>query len=134
MNELDVSLYSALTGGTALTALLSGTAAVYPMQAPVTAVYPYIVFNQQAGGETNQTQRDRREYLYQIACYTNTSIAAAWAIDAQVSARLKGVTLTVTGWTNSVTFRETDLPILETLTSGEIVYSVRTFYRIRLSK
>ena len=134
MNEIDVTLYSTLTGGAALTALLSGTAAVYPMQAPQGASYPYIVFNQMAGGNLGITQNKRREYLYQVQIYTKASLAAAWAIDAQVDALLDGKTLSVAGWTNSRTERGTDLPITETLANGETVYSVRTFYTIRLSK
>lgn len=132
MKAVDDALYTTLTGGTALTALLSGTAAIYNGQAPADAALPYIVFNQQAGGDENLTPSRMKNYLYQIASYTKVSQAAAWAMDAQADALIHGATLSVTGWTNFYTTKNTELPIIENLANGEVVYSVRSIYRIRL--
>lgn len=132
MLQVDIALSSILTGGTALTALLSGTAAVYNAQAPQGAAYPFVVFNQQAGGDDNLTQTRMKTYVYQIASFSKTSQAAAWAMDAAVDTLLNGVTLSVTGWTNFWTAKEQELPIIENLSNGEMVYSVRSLYRIRL--
>lgn len=124
MNELDTAIYTALT---------AGTVNAYNMSAG-TAALPYVIYNQQAGGYLNEAQHDAVEYLYQMQCYSGVSLAAAWAQEAQVKALLKGKTLSVSGWTHVSTFRETDVPIMETLANGEHVYSVRAFYRFRLSK
>jgi hypothetical protein len=45
VNALETGLYSALTGGTALAALLAGSASVYNVLAPQGAALPYVVFN-----------------------------------------------------------------------------------------
>lgn len=133
MDELDQAIYTRLTGGTALTALLSGTAAVYAGLAPQGAVLPYIVYNQQSGGDENLTPSRSKSYLYQIQCYSGVDWVAAWAIDAQVDALLHGHTLSVSGgWTNWWTAKDGELPLIETRPSGDVVYSVRSLYRIKL--
>lgn len=133
MDELDQAIYTRLTGGTALTALLSGTAAVYAGQAPQGAALPYIVYNQQSGGDENLTPSRSKSYLYQIQIYSGVSQSAAWAIDAQVDALLHGHTFTVGGgWTNWWTAKDGELPLIETKPSGDVVYSVRSLYRIKL--
>ena len=133
MDELDQAIYTRLTGGTALTALLSGTAAVYSGLAPQGAALPYIVYNQQSGGDENLTPSRSKSYLYQIQIYSGVSQAAAWAIDAQVDALLHGYTFAVGGgWTNWWTAKDGELPLIETKPNGDVVYSVRSLYRIKL--
>ena len=55
MNALTSAIYTTLTGGTALTSLLAGTASVYYNAAPDDATFPYVVFNYQSNLEENQT-------------------------------------------------------------------------------
>ncbi len=52
MKFLNAAIYGRLNSATAVTALLSGTTAIYAQQAPEGAVYPYIVYSI-AGGVVN---------------------------------------------------------------------------------
>ncbi len=59
MNALAASIYGTLTGGTALTALLAGTASIYNTVVPQGAAFPYLVFNQQAAQSEIEDANDR---------------------------------------------------------------------------
>lgn len=131
LNVLNASIYSTLTGGTALTALLSSGTAVYSQQAPAGAVLPYVVFSLQAGGPVNMTKSDMRDEIMFVRGYA-TGQAVAGSMDAQISALLHKKSLTVTGFTNFWTARETDLQLVEQTPAGEQVFMAGALYRIRL--
>lgn len=132
MNVINATLYSTLTGGTALTALLSGTTAVYNLQAPDNATMPYVVFSQQAGGPLNINPSDMRDQLYYVRGYSQVSAGAAGSIDTAISNLLHHKNLTVTGYTNFVTNREQDVELVENRPDGSYCYSAGAIYRIRL--
>jgi hypothetical protein len=131
-NALSTALYSTLTGGTALTALLSGTAAVYNTQAPDGAATPYVVFSLQGGGPLNITPSDVREEVVFIRAYSKTSMANASNIDAQINSLIHKQTLTVSGYTNYFTVREQDFAISEPQENGIKMYMAGANYRLSL--
>ena len=131
LNAVNTSLYSTLSGGTALTAMLASGSAVYNGMAPDNAVKPYVVFSQQAGGPMNINPSDIREVLYFVRGYAMTP-ALAGSIDAQISNLLHKRTLTVTGYTNYMTTRETDISLVETPPDGSKCWMAGAIYRIRL--
>ena len=130
-NLLNAAIYTKLTGGTALTALLSGTAAIYYLQAPDNGTLPFVIFRHMAGGPTNDYPHDSREDILFAAGYS-TSPAHAGTIDAQISALLHRGTLTVTGYTNWWIARETETALIENAPDGTKVYMSGAQYRIRI--
>jgi len=133
MNELNTTIYSKLQG-TALTSLLAGTTSIYHLQAPDNADPPYVVFNTQAGGDENQTPKRRKSLLLFVRGYSKVSAAQAGSIDAQIDTLLHRQSLSVSGWANIYTWRETDLETIQNLPSGEKYWMQGGFYRVRLER
>ena len=132
LNKMSTTLYSTLTGGTALTALLSGTAAVYNTKAPDTATYPYVVFSLQAGQPLNINPSDIREEVYWIRAHSQTSMGNAGSIDAQISNLIDRKTLSISGYTNYFTVREQEVAIVEQAPDGVDVFTAGAMYRISI--
>ena len=130
MNAISSAIYTTLQQGTALTALLSGTNSIYKDTAG-TAACPYVVFNLQGGGETNESPNREKDVIYFIRAYTKVSTAAAGNIDTQIDNLLHGKTLSVSSRTNFWTAREAEFENTEILGNGEPVYMAGAFYRIR---
>lgn len=128
---VKTGIYTALTSGTALTAQLSGTTAIYWEQAPDHESLPYVVYSQVAGGPLNITPSDIREAIYYIRGYAYSDDTAA-NIDNAISNILHGHTLSIAGYTNYRTQREEDITTLDIEPSGERVYSAGAYYRISL--
>ena len=131
-NEINAAIYSTLSGGTALTALLAGTTSIYHGAAPRGTSFDYIIFNQQGGGDENSTPTRAKNLLYQVQAVSATSARQAGLIDAQVDELLHGQTLTVSGWSNYWTMREQDIEYTETTGDGQNIWHVGGLYRIRL--
>lgn len=132
INQLSTTLYSTLTGGTALTALLSGTAAIYNTRAPDNATLPFVVFSYQAGAPLNINPSDLREELLYIRGYTLTSMGYAGSIDAAISNLIHKQSLSVSGYTNYFTVREQEFALADTQPDGVTVYTAGAYYRISL--
>ena len=132
MNALETALYSKLSGGTALTALLAGTTSVYNAAVPMGASFGCVVFQLQGGGDYNETPRRRKELLYTVKAVSATSMQNAGLIDNQIDALLHEATLTVSGWTNYWTMREEDISYVETSPEGRNYWHSGGIYRIRL--
>lgn len=133
MNVLYTSLYSRLQG-TAITSLLSGTTAIYNLQAPNNASYPYIVFSTQGGGDDNDTANRTKNLLLFVRAYSGVSAMQAGSIDAQIDAALHLAPLTVSGWTDFWLAREEDLETVENEPDGKRIFMRGGFYRARLDK
>jgi hypothetical protein len=130
MNAVAAGLYTTLSGGTALTSLLGGTA-VYQQQAPDGAALPYVVFSKAAGGPENSDPHDRRDLTYFVRAYA-VSAKSAGAIDAAVEALLHRRNLSVTGRKTLWCARSADLETVETQPNGVPVYMAGGMYRIRI--
>ena len=131
---IDAQLDALLDGGTALTALLAGTASVYNAVMPRTAAFPCVVFNQQAGTEPNDNPHRTMTYLYTVQALSDVGMTQAGAIDTQLDALLDGSTaLTATGYTTIWAARESMVRYVETTPEGEYRYHSGGVYRIRLA-
>jgi hypothetical protein len=133
-NALNTAIYGTLSGGTALTALLSGTTAIYNTQASDEAVLPYVVFSHAGGGQEALTPSNMQNIVYFIRAYTDTSAALAGSIDAQIDTLLHKMTLSVTGWTNIYTAREDQFSNTETPPDGNTIFMAGAYYRFRLDE
>ena len=134
INELAGTMYSRLSGGTALTSLLASTASIYHGRVPDGAAFPYVVFNLQGGGDENITPSRMKNIVLYVRGYSKTSQAGAGSIDAQIDALLHGQTLSVSGWVNFWTARESDLSGFEPMPNGETIWNAGGMYRIRIDK
>ncbi len=131
MNALNKGIYDTLKAGTALTSLLGGTA-IYYEQAPDNAAYPYVVFSIQGGGDLNLSPSRMKDVLYFVRGYSKVSPAMAGSIDAQLDALLHNKTITVTGWSNYNTQRETDIENSEVDNANQMIYMAGGVYRISI--
>lgn len=129
-SALYSGLFSQLSGGTALIAALGGTA-IYQMQAPPNAALPYVVMSSAGGGPENITPSDMRNQIIYVRAYANTP-AQANSLDALVSERLHRQVITVTGFTNLYTWRETDFQLVDNPADQSPVYVAGADYRVRL--
>src|SRR3990167_5745023 len=134
MKALNTAVYSRLNGATALTALLAGTTAIYALQAPEAAAYPYVVYNVQGGGDTNDTQNRVKDLVIFVRGYSKLGNAQAGSIDAQIDTALHLVPFTVSGWTDIWLARETDLETVETPPTGGQIWMNGGLYRVILDK
>ena len=133
MNELETSIFTLLTGGTALTAKLATTTSIYPYVAPLGAAFPLVIFNLQGGGDTNDTPRRNKDLVYQVKAVSDTTKFLAGEVDTEIDNLLHETVLTVSGWTNYWCARETDIGYQESK-DGAIYWHVGGLYRIRLDK
>ena len=132
MKALNTALYSRLSTATALTSLLAGTTSVYALQAPEGATLPYVCFNLQGGGDTNDTANRLKNLVVFVRAYATTN-ARAGSIDAQIDMALHLVPFTgVSGWTNIWLAREQDLEIVENPPTGGQVFMNGGLYRCML--
>lgn len=132
-NALNAAIYSTLSSGTALTALLAGTTAIYNMQAVDGATFDYVVFNVQGGGDDNLTAHRTKNLVLFVRGYSSTSAARAGSIDAKVDALLHNAVLNVSGWSNFWSAREEDVSTVEVTESGNKIWMAGGMYRLRLA-
>lgn len=130
LNVTNAAIYSKLAANSTLTTLLGGTA-IYYQQAPDNQALPFVVFSLQAGGAENINPSDLRNQLYFVRGYAATP-ALAGSIDAQCHASLHGATLSVSGYTNFWTVRESDFAMPINEPNGTRSNMAGAYYRIRL--
>ena len=135
-NVLNTAIYSQLTtagaAGTALTTALGGSA-IYYLQAPDNEPRPFVVWSYQAGGDENATSHRSKNIVLLFRSFADTPEQAG-TIDALVDACLHLQAFTVSGWGNFWTARETEVNLVENLTSGEKVFMAGGLYRTRLEQ
>ena len=135
MNTLDAAIYSRLSSASAITSLLSSSTAIYSGQAPEKAIYPYIVFNIQGGGDINQTPHRTKNLVLFIRVYSNVSKYVAGQIDAAIDTALHLSPLSgVTGFTNTWFAREQELETVENPPTGGRIFMQGGLYRSRLAQ
>lgn len=131
LNLLNTGIYSKLSGGTALTSLLSSSTAIYYQQAPDGASLPYVVFSHQAGGPENITSSDLRNQIVYVRGVARTPTLVN-SIDAAISDLLHRQALTIAGYTNFWTARESEINLVENEPNTGRVYIAGALYRIRV--
>lgn len=130
MNAVNSAIYQRMATTSALTGLLGrGSKSIYHLQAPDGAVFPYVVFNIQGGGDENLSPHRVKIVLHSIRAYSVSSSAEAGSIDAQIDSAFHLKPLTVTGWSDLWLARETDLELIDQQPSGQPVYMSGGFYR-----
>jgi len=128
VTPLEVGIYNKLIGQASLITALGGTF-VYNQLAPQPAPAKYCVFQWQGGGDLNESPTRMREPLYTVRGVATTK-AAAIAIDAAIDAALHNQTLTVTGWTNILCRRQTDINFIEQDSGGVNRFHAGAIYRV----
>lgn len=132
MNDLEAGLYTHLTGGTALTALLAGTASVYPREAPEDASYDYVIYTYMGGGELPREPNTFQNLVYVVKGVSQTSLSTAGQIAEQIKARLKDQTFAVTGWTVLSAWVEDPIRYVEYRPDGRPAYHAGWNVRFQL--
>lgn len=131
MKEIDAALYSRLSASaTTLYGLIATR--VFNTLAPQGTVFPYVVYNRQAGGPANLTPADFVEEVYQVKGIAQ-SVGAALNIDSAIWERLHNAALSVSGWTAVSCMREGAFDYSE-LVNGAAIFHKGGLYRIRVSK
>ena len=128
-NALNTAIYNQLAGGTALVAALGGSA-LYYLQAPDHATLPFVVWSWQAGGDENMTPHRTKNIMMLFRSFAATPEQAG-TIDALVDGRLHNQVLSVSGWNNFWTARETEISLVDNPPSGVKSYMSGALYRIR---
>ena len=131
-NALNTAIYSTLSSGTALTALLAGTTAIYNMQAPDGATFDYAVWNLQGGGDDNMTAHRTKNLVVFVRGYSSTSAARAGSIDSKIDALLHKQVLSVSGWSNFWLAREEDVATVEVTEAGNTIWMCGGLFRVRM--
>jgi len=138
MNELSVGLYSRLSSATALTSLLAGGTAgtsIFDGEAPAQAIFPYVVFNIQGGGDVNDNPHRVKNLVVFVRAYTDDNKKSAGMVDAQIDTLLHLVPFSnITGWTGTWLARERDLENVENPPTGGQIFMQGGLYRVRLAK
>lgn len=131
---LENAIYTMLSSGTALTALVGGTASprIYNLQAPASATLPYVVFFLVDGRIPNSSPRQDVDYLYQIEAWAE-SRALAENIHKAVFDLVDGQSATVTGWSNYDTKCRGILTRLDTV-DGRQYWRHAGEYQFKLAK
>lgn len=134
MKWLNSAIYSKLNAATTVTSLLSGTTAIYAQQAPETAVYPYLVYSVQGGGDMNETPHRVKNLVVFVRAY-GTANSQVGSIDAAIDTALHLVPFSgVSGWANLWMAREQDLEMVENPPTGEQVFMNGGLYRCYFEK
>lgn len=132
MNVLFDGIYDALNVA-GVTALV-GTR-IYRDAAPPNPTYPLVVLQHIAGGEDNQTPVRAASPLFQVRAVSDLSAAEAGSVAAAVDTALHGVTVTVSGYTNYWTARESLVVFSEyDPPSGKRFWHSGAQYRVRIAQ
>jgi len=135
-NAMGSALYSTLAAGTALTAKLGGTE-IWDTTVPQGTSPPYVVFSYAGGGDDNTSPRRARSPVYTVKVVTVDTEGVsgrklAGEIDSLVDTLLHQQALTITGWGNYWTSRETDVAY-DQEAGGVVYYHRGGQYRIRIA-
>ena len=130
MNAFETALYGQLAQGTALVALLGGTA-IFNGQPPRTAAFPWVQFTMASGVEENMTPIDSQRVVYLVKGVAQTLLQAGSIADA-LHLRLHHATLTVAGSTVFWAARETIVRYQEINPAGYTIGHAGGEYAFRL--
>ena len=133
MLALEEALYTTLSGGTALTALLGGTAIYNALGPQGTAVtYPLVMFTKSSGLDDNDSPRRTKTLVYQATGISDKGKKEAETIDNAIDALLHDSSLTVTGWSEYWVRRESDISYVEQIPGGKVLWHEGGLYRVRI--
>lgn len=130
MNALDTAIYNKLNGTAALTTALGGSY-IYQHTAPQGQALPYVIFFHAGGGQENVNPSDLQNHVYLVKAVA-ADLSQAGSLDDNIRAALHQQTLTIAGYTNIYTARETTVRLAEVTGKGTFAYHAGAYYRIRL--
>ena len=130
MNALETGLFTLLTGDSDLTTELGGEY-IYNQTAPQGQARPYLVFSKAGGGDRNWSPSRWKNYVYLVKAVAD-GLKKAGTVMEKIDAALHNQVITVTGYTNMVTFMEQEVDYVETLDNGKAVFHEGAMFRIRL--
>lgn len=136
-SALYTALYSRLSGGTALTSLIGGTASprIYKDMAPEGTTLPYVVFSWAGGGYEPTSPHVDGNGVIRVRAFSSTSASSAGSIAAAVFTLLDRLPLTITGWNNSwIAGESPHIELFELDESGLVIWSSGDDYRVRIDK
>lgn len=132
VDAVQQGIRDTLAAGTALTALIGGTANIWYSLAPGSVSPPYLIFNMQVGNEDNETKArsETRTYLVKgLASSLGGAVPIADAIDALMH---DNGTMVVSGYTVFQTKRVSVVRFLEVTPGGQTIGHAGGEYTIRL--
>lgn len=131
-NAVDTALYGRLASGTALIALLGGTA-IYNGQPPRDVVLPWVTFSLSAGVEDNMTPTRAQRLVYLVKGVA-ASVYAAGLIASQIDTLLHGAagSLSVSGGTAFWAARESVVRYQEIDPAGHVIGHAGGEYAFRV--
>ncbi len=133
VHALSESLYAGLAASTALTGLLAGgSLGMFDTLAPQGSSTPLVVYKYMGGGDDNTTQTRARSVVYMVKAIAE-NLDTAQQIDDKIDAALHNQELTISGWGNWWTARESDVAYAED-SAGVLVWHVGGLYRIRIEE
>jgi hypothetical protein len=140
-NAIYTALYSKLSGGTALCALIGGTATprIYHSIAPDTdtaTTFPCVIFDWVAGGYSATSQHVDGEGIFRIRAIATTSSKDAGAVAVEVFNLLDRSSLgSITGYSGISLFAEPPhMDVLEPTEKGTYYFTAGDDYRLRVEK
>jgi hypothetical protein len=129
--DTETAFYTKLNVSAITTLATSG---VHNKLAPAGTPLPYVIFQQQGGGDENATPTRSRMPLYVVKAIASSQ-SAATAIDSAIDALLNnGSLLSISGWTTYWLMREQDVNYIEVTAQGVPIYHIGGIYRLRFSK
>lgn len=131
MNATEAGIYSKLTGDSTLTGALSSATAIYNTIAPQATALPYVVFFWTGGGLENINPSELHNVVYVIKAIADDATEAG-VLQGYIKDAVHLQTLTVSGYTNVVTFCEDEIQFTETTREGTILYHRGYMVRIRI--
>jgi len=133
-NAINKTIYDVFKADGTLTGMLATGTPIYYQQAPDKQTYPFVVFSWQTGNDDNDTPRRAKDMILWARAFSIAGPAQAGSIDARMDTLINGKTLTVSGWSNFYTARETDVALVENLPDNNKVWQAGGMYRIRISE
>jgi hypothetical protein len=132
VEELSNALHDALAADATLIAALSAVTAIYESLAKKGVALPYCIYSFQGGGDENLIPSRMLNEVWLVKGVAR-SLSVSKTIATAIDAVLHDQTLTVSGWTNFWTARESPIRYVEVDDDGKPTYHRGGLYRIRLS-
>ncbi len=132
LNTVKKALYGALSGSSALTTALGGTA-IYDEAAPVNAGLPYVLMQHRAGGEVNASPRREIDVTYRVFAVAEGA-AQSGTLASLIDDALHDTALSADGgWVNFWTARQDEYFAVEQVEQGQY-YRAGADYGVRMAK
>lgn len=128
MKVVEIGIMNALRANSALTTKLGGTY-IYNSVAPPSQAVPFVIFQWAGGGKENITPSDMRDLTYLVKGISDDQKTAA-EIDELIEDVLDGAALTITGYTNIRTWRDTQVQLIEMVSDGSLLFHRGAYYAI----